>query len=83
MQIVHMIVIVFAVVRRPQVWGEACRALPSLARHGWWRRAPFLPLPDPAYLRWRIATAYGSPAARVDADDVVAFLIWRKRQRIG
>ena len=28
-------------------------------RPGWWRRPPFLPLPAPDYLRFRMETAYG------------------------
>lgn len=72
--------ILVAVVRRPTLWPTAARAVPALARREWWRHFPFLPLPDRAYLRWRIATAYGSPAARVDEDDVVAYLEWRRLQ---
>ncbi len=57
--------------------------LAATAPRGWWRRPPFLPLPDGDYLRWRVATAYGDEAAPVDADDVVAFLAWSRKQRLG
>jgi hypothetical protein len=80
---VPIIAVAGAVARRPSLWAEALRAMPALARRGWWRRAPFLPLPDPAYLAWRIGTAYGDPSGPVDGDDVVAYLAWRKRQRTG
>ncbi len=70
-----------AVLRRPALWLEALRALPAFARRDWWRRAPFLPLPDPTYLKWRISTAYGASDAPVDADDVVAYLVWRRHIR--
>ncbi len=43
---------------------------------GWWQRRPFLPLPDPAYLRFRLQTAYGDPARSPEPDDVVTYLRW-------
>lgn len=69
------------VVRRPGLWVEAMRAASDLGRRDWWRRPPFLPLPDAEYLRWRAATAYGTPDAPVRPDDLVAYLRWRRRQR--
>ena len=36
-----------------------CARSRRLARPGWWRRPPFLPLPAPDYLRFRMETAYG------------------------
>jgi hypothetical protein len=69
------------VVRHPRIWGEAMRAAPSFARRGWWRKPPFLPLPDPEYVAWRVATAYGSANGRIPPDDIVAYLEWRRRQR--
>jgi hypothetical protein len=48
-----------------------------LARSGWWRRPPFLPLPDAEYLRFRFETQYGTAGgARPDPTDVVAYLEW-------
>ena len=41
----------------------------------WWQRPPFLPLPDPAYVRFRLETQYGD-AAPVDPDDLIAYLEW-------
>ena len=35
---------------------------------GWHTRPPFLPLPDRAYLRWRMHTAYGDAKAVPTAD---------------
>jgi hypothetical protein len=46
-----------------------------LARPGWWRRRPYLPLPDPDYVRFRLLTAYGS-GGEPTAADVVAYLRW-------
>ena len=70
-----------AVARRPGLWLEAVRAAWSMAPRGWWRRPPFLPLPDPAYVSWRTATAYGSSGAVIVPEDLVSYLRWRKRQR--
>ena len=38
-------------------------------------RAPFLPLPDPDYVRFRLQTAYG-PHGSPAGDDLVAYLNW-------
>jgi hypothetical protein len=46
-----------------------------LARPGWWRRPPFLPLPDRDYVRFRLQTAYG-PSGTPTGDDLVAYLNW-------
>ena len=46
----------------------------------WWRRPPFLPVPDPAYLAFRLETQYGAPDARPLPADVVAYLRWCRAQ---
>ena len=58
---------VVAVARRPWLWPVAVRQTLRLARPGWWRRWPPLPLPDPSYLRFRLQTAYGDPERPRDA----------------
>ena len=50
----------------------------AFRRREWWRRAPFLPVPDREYLRWRMYTAYGSETAVPPRDDVVRFARWRR-----
>ena len=50
----------------------------AFRRRGWWRRAPFLPVPDGPYLRWRMYTAYGDEAAVPPLEDVVRFARWRR-----
>jgi hypothetical protein len=50
----------------------------AFRRRGWWRVAPFLPLPDFTYLRWRMYTAYGSEHAVPPVEDVVSFARWRR-----
>jgi len=50
----------------------------AFRRRHWWRMAPFLPVPDPVYLRWRMYTAYGDEAAVPPVEDVVRFARWRR-----
>ena len=64
-----------AVLRHPSPRGRALGQSLRLARPGWWRRAPFLPVPDPAYLRFRLETQYGSDH-EPEPDDVVTYLHW-------
>ncbi len=66
----------FAVARRPGLWLTALRQLRRLTPSGWWRRAPYLPLPDAAYLRFRTVTAYGGQGGRPRPEDVVTYLHW-------
>jgi len=67
---------VLAVAARPSLWGIAVVQVSRLARPGWWRRPPFLPLPDRNYLRFRLETQYGDPDHRVEPEDVLAYLRW-------
>ena len=65
-----------AVVGRPALWGTALRQSVLLARPRWWRQRPWLPLPDPAYLRFRMLTAYGDADRPPEPSDLVAYLRW-------
>jgi len=65
-----------AVLVRPWLWWTAALQVLRLAPRGWWRRAPFLPLPDRGYLRFRMQTMYGDAGHRPDAPDVVTYLEW-------
>jgi len=68
---------VAVVLRHPDLWATALRQARLLARPGWWRRPPFLPVPDPDYLRFRLLTAYGGDgSAAPDPSDLVAYLRW-------
>jgi hypothetical protein len=64
-----------AIVIRPGLWWVALRQSLRIARECWWRRAPFLPIPDGDYLRFRLETAYGVVTAPRPAD-LVAYLEW-------
>ena len=64
---------------RPRVAADLVAAAWAFRRRRWWARAPFLPLPDPAYLRWRMHTAYADEGAVPPAEDVIRFARWRRR----
>lgn len=66
---------VAAVARHPGLWPTALGQARRLAPAGWWRRRPHLPLPDPAYLRFRLETQYGGDRPPEPAD-LVAYLRW-------
>lgn len=62
----------------PQLAVDLLRTGWAFRRRGWWRRAPFLPVPDRTYLRWRMYTAYGDEGAVPPVEDVVRFARWRR-----
>ena len=68
--------VIAAVARRPWLWLTAVRQVAALAPRQWWRRPPRLPVPDPAYLGFRLQTMYGDPAHGPEPGDVVAYLHW-------
>lgn len=70
----------WAVLRRPRLWPTAVGQVRRLAPSGWWRRRPFLPLPDADYLRFRLETQYGSDHEPEPAD-VVTYLAWCRSYR--
>jgi hypothetical protein len=69
------------VLLRPRLWGTALRQGLRLARPGWWRRAPWLPLPDVDYLAFRFETQYGGGGAPPQARDLVDYLEWCREMR--
>ena len=50
----------------------------AFRRRDWWKAAPFLPVPDLTYLRWRMYTAYGDERAVPPMIDVIRFARWRR-----
>jgi len=44
----------------------------------WHRHSPFLPLPDPTYLKWRMYTAYGDFDAVPTPDEVERYVRWAR-----
>ncbi len=63
---------------RPRLALDLLATAWAFRRRGWWARAPFLPLPDRAYLRWRMYTAYADEEAVPPVDDVIRFARWRR-----
>jgi hypothetical protein len=45
-------------------------------RPRWWARAPFLPIPAPAYVGFRMQTHYGDAERAPDTRDVLRYLDW-------
>ena len=63
-------------IRNPVVALALVRVSWRFRRRDWYRRLPFLPVPDAAYVRWRMYTAYGRDDAVPPADDVVRYARW-------
>lgn len=63
---------------RPRLALDLLRTLWAFRRRAWWRRPPFLPLPDRTYLRWRMDTAYADEDAVPPVEDVIRFARWRR-----
>lgn len=74
-----------AIAAHPRLWLTAIRQVRVLTRPRWWANPPFLPVPDPAYLRFRMVTAYGGSGsgnlAMAEPSDIVAYLSWCRVQR--
>lgn len=73
--------VILPVLVRPWLWWTAVVQAFRLAPRGWWRRPPFLPVPDADYLAFRLQTMYGDPHHRPAAADVVVYLEWCRRYR--
>lgn len=67
-----------AVSRRPDLWLTALRQGRRMAPRAWWRHAPYLPLPAPDYLRFRLQTMYGGEHPVPAPADVVRWLDWAR-----
>jgi hypothetical protein len=64
---------------RPRLAVDLLSTAWAFRRRSWHRIPPFLPLPTPEYLRWRMYTAYGDEAAVPPVEDVVRFARWRRK----
>lgn len=69
-----------AVARHPALWPVAVGQLLRMAAPGWWRRPPFLPIPDRSYLAFRLETMYGTGTDPAPSD-VVTYLRWCRQYR--
>ncbi len=63
----------------PAVIGSAWR----LRADGWWRRWPFVPLPDRGYWAFRVMTATGSYDRVLSPREIVDAATWASRQRVS
>lgn len=66
--------------RNPAVARDLLRVAWRFRSRHWWRRPPFLPVPDAEYVRWRMHTAYGDHDAIPPADDVVRYARWAGKE---
>lgn len=73
---VHTLV---ALARRPSAWLAAATSVRRFAPRGWWRRPPFLPVPDARYWRFRMQTAFGDAEAAPELVDLVTAMHWTRR----
>jgi hypothetical protein len=63
---------------RPTLAVDLLRTAWRFRSRYWYRKAPFLPLPDRDYIRWRMYTAYGSADTIPPADDVERYARWAR-----
>jgi hypothetical protein len=63
-------------VRDPRTAAALVRVGWRFRRRDWYKRFPFLPLPAPEYVRWRMYTAYGDEKTVPPAADVVRYARW-------
>jgi hypothetical protein len=68
-------------VRRPRLVPAAVRLGLSLVPRRWWRRRPYLPLPDRDWVAFRMELAYGDARAIPSAEDLVDYLVWARQMR--
>ena len=62
--------------RRPRLVAPLLGAAWRFRARGWYRRAPFLPLPPPSYLAWRLHTAFGDEARAPAPAELERYLRW-------
>lgn len=67
--------------RHPRIAADLLGVAWRFRSRRWWAKPPFLPVPDPTYLRWRMHTAYGDHDAVPPADDVVRYARWAREKQ--
>ena len=63
-------------IRHPGLAADLARVAWRFRSRSWYRRFPFLPVPDSTYLRWRMYTAYGDYTAVPSVTDVERYARW-------
>lgn len=66
-------------VRHPSLAADLLRVAWRFRPRDWYRRPPFLPLPDRDYVAWRMHTAYGDHHAVPPAADIERYARWTRR----
>jgi hypothetical protein len=64
--------------RHPSLALDLARVCWRFRARDWYRRPPFLPLPDRNYIAWRMHTAYGDHHAVPPADDIERYARWTR-----
>ncbi len=62
----------------PRVASDLLSLAWSMRRRRWYLQPPYLPLPPPEYVRWRMYTAYGREDAVPPVADVLRMARWRR-----
>jgi hypothetical protein len=63
-------------IRSPRLAVDLIRIAWRFRSSSWYRRFPFLPIPESTYLRWRMYTAYGDYNAVPSVTDVERYARW-------
>lgn len=74
-----ILALVLRSLREPALGLDLLRVAWRFRRRAWHRRAPFVPLPDGEYLRWRMYTAYGDEQTVPPVEDIVRYAKWATR----
>jgi len=70
------------VVVHPNLWFEGLRSGFRIAKNGWWKTPPFLPLPGEGYWNFRKVTVFGGDGAgRLSDEQVLGYLRWSKHMK--
>jgi hypothetical protein len=67
--------------RRPALAVDLLRVAWRFRSRGWYRRFPFLPVPERDYVRWRMHTAYGDHDAVPTAAEIERYARWVGSER--
>lgn len=65
--------------RRPGLLMALLKAAWRFRARGWWRRAPFLPVPPREYIAWRMHTAYGEEGRDPSVEELERYVRWANR----
>ena len=69
-----------ALLLRPPLWPTALVEFTRFVPGGWWRRAPFIPLPHKGLASFRVETMYGDAKTAPSAGDLIVWLQWCRAQ---